>query len=129
MGRHAARAIEAKVVSKQMIEWLDELRPGDPIHTEFSIPSQATGMGLTPAPRGELGHWITIKNRKIENYQAIVPTTWNGSPRDDNGNPGPFEQALADTPVLDENNPIEIGRVIRSFDPCLACSIHIIKTA
>jgi len=128
MGRHAARAIEAKIVSKKMIEWLDELEPGKPVHTTFNIPNNASGKGLTAAPRGELGHWITIKNKKIDNYQAIVPTTWNGSPRDDNGNPGPFEQALINTPVVDSNNPIEIGRVIRSFDPCLACSIHVIET-
>jgi Ni,Fe-hydrogenase I large subunit len=128
MGRHAARAIEAKIVSKRMIDWLDELVPGKPIHTKFDIPDDASGKGLTAAPRGELGHWIKIKNKKIKNYQAIVPTTWNGSPRDDNGNPGPFEQALIHTPVSDSDNPIEIGRVIRSFDPCLACSIHVIKT-
>jgi len=120
MGRHAARAIEAKLISKQMIQWLDELEPGQPVHNKFEIPKTATGQGLTAAPRGELGHWIEIKN-----YQAVVPTTWNGSPRDDNGNPGPFEQALVNTPVVDSTNPIEIGRVIRSFDPCLACSIHI----
>ena len=128
MGRHATRAIEAKIVSGKMIEWLDELEPGKPIHNKFDIPNNARGKGLTAAPRGELGHWITIKNKKIANYQAIVPTTWNGSPRDDNGNPGPFEQALINTPVADSNNPIEIGRVIRSFDPCLACSIHVIRT-
>jgi len=129
MGRHAARAIEAKIVSKQMLSWLDELEPDKPIHTKFEIPDEASGEGLTSAPRGELGHWITIKNKKIKNYQAIVPTTWNGSPRDDNGNPGPFEIALLNTPVTDQNNPIEIGRVIRSFDPCLACSIHVIETS
>jgi len=128
MGRHAARAIESKIVSQQMLSWLDELVPGEPVHTKFNIPNTAQGKGLTAAPRGELGHWIKIKNKKIENYQAIVPTTWNGSPRDDNGNPGPFEQALANTPVADSSNPIEIGRVIRSFDPCLACSIHTIET-
>jgi len=127
MGRHAARAIEAKIVSQQMLSWLHELEPGKPIHTEFTIPDNGSGKGLTSAPRGELGHWIKIKNKKIDLYQAIVPTTWNGSPRDDNGNPGPFEQALVNAPVADQHNPIEIGRVIRSFDPCLACSIHVIE--
>jgi Ni,Fe-hydrogenase I large subunit len=126
MGRHAARVIEAKIVAERMMEWLDALKPGEPIHTAFKIPKSASGKGLTSAPRGELGHWITIKNKKIDNYQAIVPTTWNGSPRDDEGKPGPFEVALVDTPVKDHDNPIEIGRVIRSFDPCLACSIHIL---
>ncbi len=128
MGRHAARAIEAKIVSGKMLKWLNEIEPGKPIHNEFDIPKEASGKGLTAAPRGELGHWISIKNKKIDNYQAIVPTTWNGSPRDDNGNPGPFEQALVNTPVADLDNPIEVGRVIRSFDPCLACSIHVIRT-
>lgn len=128
LGRHAARAIEAKVISTQMFKWLDELVPGEPIHTPFEIPDEAMGKGLTSAPRGALGHWVKIKNKRIENYQAIVPTTWNGSPRDDQGNPGPIETALENTPVVDEMNPIEIGRVVRSFDPCLACSIHVLNT-
>ena len=109
-----------------MINWLDELKPGEPVYNAFTIPDTARGKGLTSAPRGELGHWISIKNKKIENYQAIVPTTWNGSPRDDNEIPGPMETALVDTEVADLNNPIEIGRIIRSFDPCLACSVHMI---
>ncbi len=126
MGRHAARAIEAKIVAENMFEWIEELRPDEPICIPSEIPDEARGMGLTAAPRGELGHWIVIKNKKISNYQAIVPTTWNASPRDDDGNPGPLEIALLDTPVADSDNPIEIGRVIRSLDPCLACSIHMI---
>jgi len=126
LGRHAARALETKIVADNMQKWADELIPGEPVHTQFKIPSSSTGMGLTDAPRGVLGHWITIENKKIANYQAVVPTTWNGGPRDDSGNMGPFEQALIGTPVVDPKNPIEIGRVIRSFDPCLACAIHII---
>ncbi len=128
LGRHAARAIEAKIVATNMFKWIDELRPGDPVCNKSEIPDEGKGVGLTSAPRGELGHWISIKNKKIENYQAIVPTTWNASPRDDEGNPGPLEEALLNTPVKDPNNPIEIGRVIRSFDPCLACSIHFISS-
>lgn len=126
LGRHAARALECKVVADNMQKWADELVPGEPVHNEFKIPNSSKGMGLTAGPRGALGHWITIENKKIANYQAVVPTTWNGSPRDDNGNMGPFEQALIGTPVADPENPIEVGRVIRSFDPCLACAIHII---
>jgi len=126
MGRHAARALECKMVADNMQKWADELVPGGPVHNKFNIPGSSSGMGLTAGPRGELGHWITIKNRKIDNYQAVVPTTWNGGPRDDNGNMGPFEQALMGTPVADPENPIEVGRVIRSFDPCLACAVHII---
>jgi hydrogenase large subunit len=83
-------------------------------------------MGLTDAPRGALGHWISIKGKKIQNYQAVVPTTWNASPKDDRGNRGPMEQALMGTKVSDPDNPIELVRVVRSFDPCLACAIHLI---
>lgn len=126
LGRHAARALESKIVADNMQKWADELVPGEPVHNEFKIPRSGSGMGLTDAPRGVLGHWINIENYKIANYQAVVPTTWNGGPRDDNGNMGPFEQALIGTPVADPENPIEVGRVIRSFDPCLACAIHII---
>jgi len=126
LGRHAARALEAKMVADNMAQWVAELIPDDPVHNEYKIPRKSQGMGLTAGPRGELGHWISIDNYRIENYQAVVPTTWNGGPRDDNGNLGPFEQALMGTPVSDSSNPIEIGRVIRSFDPCLACAVHLI---
>ncbi len=124
MGRHAARALEAKMLVDRIEGWLDEIDLDGPVHTKYSIPEESKGKGLTEGPRGSLGHWIKIDNYRISNYQAIVPTTWNGSPRDDNGNPGPFEQALIGTPVADIKNPIEPARVIRSFDPCLACAIH-----
>ncbi len=127
MGRHAARALELKLVTDKMIEWVDQLDPGKPVHNKFDIPKTGEGMGLTEGGRGSLGHWISIDNWRIANYQAVVPTTWNGGPRDDNGNMGPFEQALMGTPVADVNNPIEVGRVIRSFDPCLACAVHIME--
>ncbi len=127
LGRHAARAIEAKIVADQMAKWVMELKPGEPVHTDFEIPESGEGMGITDAPRGALGHWITIKNHKIDNYQAVVPTTWNGSPRDDKGQPGPFEQALEGTKVRDEKNPFELVRIVRSFDPCLACAIHVVN--
>ncbi|MCF8261135.1 MAG: nickel-dependent hydrogenase large subunit [Melioribacteraceae bacterium] len=126
LGRHAARAIEAKIISDYMAEWVLELKPGEPVHTPFEIPESAEGMGITEAPRGSLGHWITIKDHKISNYQAVVPTTWNGGPRDDKGQPGPFEQALEGTKVKDPNNPFELVRIVRAFDPCLACAIHVV---
>ena len=126
LGRHAARALEAKVLADRMEGWLDEIDLDGPVHTKYSIPQKSKGKGLTEGPRGALGHWITIDNYRISNYQAVVPTTWNGSPRDDNGVPGPFEQALIGTPVADIKNPIEPARVIRSFDPCLACAVHVI---
>jgi hydrogenase large subunit len=128
LGRHAARALETKVVADKCAEWVMQLNPSKPVHTKFEIPEQSTGMGLTCAPRGALGHWITIKGKKIDNYQAVVPTTWNASPRDDKNQLGPIEQALIGTPVADPDNPIEPLRVVRSFDPCLACAIHILDT-
>jgi hydrogenase large subunit len=127
MGRHAARALELSILTDRMDEWVDELDPAAPVHTKFSIPKTSEGMGLTEAARGSLGHWISIDNFRIANYQAVVPTTWNGGPRDDAGNMGPYEQALIGAPVADPKNPIEIGRIIRSFDPCLACAVHIVE--
>jgi Ni,Fe-hydrogenase I large subunit len=127
LGRHAARALETKLVADKCAEWVMQLDPSKPVHTPFQIPEESTGMGMTDAPRGALGHWITIKGRKIDNYQAVVPTTWNASPRDDKNQPGPIEQALIGTPVADPDNPIEPLRVVRSFDPCLACAIHILE--
>jgi Ni,Fe-hydrogenase I large subunit len=125
LGRHAARALETKVVADKCADWVMQLDPSKPVHTKFEIPDQSTGMGLTDAPRGALGHWISIKDKKIDRYQCVVPTTWNASPKDDKKQPGPIEQALMGTPVVDSDNPIEPCRVVRSFDPCLACAIHI----
>lgn len=124
MGRHAARAIEAKIVADKCAEWVDELVPGKPSFKDFDIPKTGSGTGLTEAPRGALGHWLTIRNHKIERYQCVVPTTWNCSPRDDKEIPGPVEQALEGAPVADEKNPLEAARIVRSFDPCIACAVH-----
>ncbi|MDD5448653.1 MAG: nickel-dependent hydrogenase large subunit [Actinomycetota bacterium] len=126
LGRHLARALDTKIVADSMAEWVLELKPSEPAHVSFEIPDEATGMGLVEAARGALGHWIEIKEKKISNYQCVVPTTWNLSPRDDAGNPGPAEQALIGTKIKDENNPFEIVRIVRSFDPCLACAIHLV---
>jgi len=126
LGRHAARAIECKVVADAMAEWVLQLKPGEPSCARFELPDSARGMGLTGAPRGALGHWIEIKDGVIASYQAVVPTTWNCSPRDDEGQPGPCEQALEGTVVRDAENPFELVRIVRSFDPCLACSIHMV---
>jgi hydrogenase large subunit len=127
LGRHAARAIETKIVADKMAEWVLEIKLGQPVHIPFEIPERSTGMGLTDAPRGALGHWIKIENKKIANYQCVVPTTWNGSPRDDKGQPGPFEQAMEGTKIKDPDNPYELVRIVRSFDPCLACAIHVVN--
>ncbi|MBU4240199.1 MAG: nickel-dependent hydrogenase large subunit [Actinomycetia bacterium] len=124
--RHAARAIECKVIADEMDKWLDQLKPGKPIWDKKGIPGEAHGRGLLEAARGALGHWIHIKGKKIEDYQCVVPTTWNASPRDKEGNRGPIERSLVGIPVPDPDNPINVVRCIRSFDPCLACAIHII---
>ncbi len=126
LGRHAARALYTKFLADSMPEWLLQLKPGEPAYIDYTIPDEAFGMGLVDGARGALGHWIEIKDKKIANYQCVVPSTWNMSPKDDNGQPGPVEQALIGTTIKDENNPFEIGRIIRSFDPCLACAIHVI---
>ncbi|NQU73277.1 MAG: nickel-dependent hydrogenase large subunit [Candidatus Omnitrophica bacterium] len=126
LGRHAARAIECKIVADAMAGWITELKPGEPIYTEYEIPQEAEGAGMTDAPRGSLGHWITIKDKKIERYQIITPTSWNASPKDDKDQPGPIEQAVIGTKIKDKENPFEIVRIIRAFDPCLACSVHLI---
>lgn len=126
LGRHLARALSAKVIADQLESWALQLKPGEPTYVEYEIPEEAHGMGIIEGTRGALGHWIEIKNKKIANYQAVVPTTWNASPMDDNGQHGPIEQALIGAKVKDEKNPFEIVRIIRAFDPCLACAIHVV---
>ena len=128
LGRHAARALETKIVADAMVGWLEQLTPGEPAAVEIEIPDEGAGAGLTEAPRGALGHWIEIRDKVISHYQLVVPTTWNGSPHDKTGTPGPIEQALIGTKVKDRDNPFEIVRIIRSFDPCLACSVHVMTT-
>jgi hydrogenase large subunit len=117
LGRIAARAEECKIVADAMDRWILELKPGAPSCTAVSVPDEVQGFGLTEAPRGALGHWISIKDQKIDNYQVVAATIWNASPRDDMGSPGPIEQALIGTPVKDIKNPFNVARVVRSFDP------------
>jgi hydrogenase large subunit len=127
MGRNLARALETKLIADTMVDWVLELKPGDPAYISYELPEESTGMGLVGAARGALGHWIEIKEGKIANYQVITPSTWNISPRDDEDKPGPLEQALTGTKIKDEDNPFEIVRIIRAFDPCLACSVHLLS--
>lgn len=127
LGRHAARALCALLIVRQLEDWVLQLKPGEPAYVEYEIPEEAQGVGIVDAARGALGHWIVIKDRKIANYQCVVPTTWNASPKDDMGNPGPMEQALLGTKVKDEENPFEIVRIVRSFDPCIACAVHLLN--
>ncbi len=127
LGRHASRAIEAKLICQQAKTWLDQLDKGGDPRSAYEIPETGEGEGLTEAPRGALGHWIVVKDKKIQNYQCVVPTTWFCGPRDDKGVKGPVEQALIGTPISDNKNPIEAARVVRSFDPCIACAVHVVE--
>lgn len=133
VARHASRAIETKQVVDACYKWCDQLlsemtKPGFKIHdTEhWEIPESGQGVGFYEPPRGALGHWINIQDKKIENYQCVVPSTWNASPRCNNEIRGQYEESLIGCPVPDPDNPINIVRIIRSFDPCLACAIHLI---
>jgi hydrogenase large subunit len=135
LGRVAARGIETQVLAEQLDAWILQLdanmRSGDlSIHNNTrwdpaTWPAKASGWGSTEAPRGSLAHWVAIENGKIANYQAVVATTWNGSPRDAAGQLGAWEQALIGTPVADPARPVEILRTVHSFDPCMACSVHL----
>jgi [NiFe] hydrogenase large subunit/hydrogenase large subunit len=136
LGRVAARALETVYMLDLMDKWIGELagnmESGDlRIHEgakwdPSTWPAEAEGWGFHEAPRGALGHWIRIKDRKIENYQAVVPSTWNAGPRDGQGQPGPYEASLEGTPVADPEQPLELLRTIHSFDPCLACAVHVV---
>jgi Ni,Fe-hydrogenase I large subunit len=124
MGRHLARGLEAIWLSRQITRWLDEIEIDGPPAQDYALPKQGQGYGLTEAPRGALGHWLVIDNYRIKRYQCVVPTTWNCSPRDDKGVPGPVEKALEGTTLKDPKQPLEAGRIVRSFDPCIACAVH-----
>jgi len=124
LGRHLARGLETRWVARQALAWLGELEIDGFPARDFSIPRTGCGYGLTEAPRGALGHWLTIEDYRIKQYQCVVPTTWNCGPRDDRGQPGPVEQALAGTSIENPAQPIELGRIVRSFDPCIACAVH-----
>lgn len=135
LGRTAARAVETLIMINKMSNWLDALvaniQTGDySIHNNekwepSTWPSHARGYGFHEAPRGALGHWVVIENRNIKNYQAVVPTTWNASPRDSAGVRGQYEESLIGTPIADPQRPLEILRTMHSFDPCMACAVHL----
>jgi hydrogenase large subunit len=129
MDRHLARAHEALKVAYAMQQWVEQLDPGGAVHKRYSVPTTASAFGATEAPRGALAHWIRIASEKIANYQVVTPTCWNASPRDKAGARGPIEEALVGTPVLDIDQPIEVLRVIHSFDPCLSCAVHVMRPA
>lgn len=124
MDRHLARAQEARQLAMAMGDWLNQLQPGQAVFSQPHIPVTGAGIGLTEAARGALGHWTQIINSKLSGYQIITPTCWNCSPRDDQSVPGPLEQALLGVSVADSAQPVEVLRIVHSFDPCLACAVH-----
>ncbi|HET7219680.1 MAG TPA: nickel-dependent hydrogenase large subunit [Vicinamibacterales bacterium] len=136
LGRVAARGIETQVLAEKMDAWVDalaanmgsgELRIHDNSKWDPSTwPAEASGAGFHEAPRGALGHWVQIRNGTISNYQCVVPSTWNAGPRDAKGRRGPYEEALIGTPVADPKRPVEILRTVHSFDPCMACGVHVV---
>ncbi len=132
LGRTAARALETKLVADQTEVWVGDLianvKKGDTrTWTRCDIPSKACeGRGMTEPPRGALGHWVRIDKGVIANYQAVVPSTWNCSPRDKAGKRGPYEESLIGTKLAKADQPLEIIRTIHSFDPCMACAVHVI---
>ena len=135
LGRTAARGLESKLLADWGLEFYDKLitniKNGDTRMANMdkwapkTWPKEAKGVGYMEAPRGGLAHWIVIKDKKTANYQMVVPTTWNASPRDPKGQMSAYESALIGTPIADPNNPVEILRTIHSFDPCLACAVHL----
>ncbi len=131
LGRTAARGIEALAIGNRMQNWIMELvanlKDGDTkTYEPYKMPEKAMGVGLNDVPRGSLGHWVEIEDKKIKNYQYVVPSTWNLCPRDGTGKLGPVEESLIGTPVADPQKPLEVLRTVHSFDPCIACGVHVI---
>jgi len=139
LGRVAARGIETQLLAEKMEDWVDqladnmgrrELRIHDNSKWEPATwPRECSGAGFHEAPRGALGHWVHIDRGQIANYQCVVPSTWNAGPRDAAGQRGPYEEALIGTPIADPSQPIEILRTVHSFDPCMACGVHVVDVA
>jgi len=138
LGRTLARTLETKVIADQMSTWHSELmtniNAGD-LNTHNSSrfdpttwPVLGQGAGYTEAPRGALAHWVVVRNGVIDNYQCVVPSTWNAGPRDSQGKDGPYEAALRGHQLFDSNQPLEILRTIHSFDPCMACAVHLLDS-
>lgn len=125
LSRVTARLLEIARVVPAMERWVRELRPGEPFCAHGRLPQEGAGQGLAEAARGSLGHWVEVRHGRIHNYQIVAPTTWNFSPRDGAGVPGPLERALVGTPVGEgEDPPLAVQHVVRSFDPCMVCTVH-----
>ena len=131
LGRTAARGIEALVIGQRLGTWINALvgqvKNGDAAtYQAWEMPDKGEGFGLNDVPRGSLGHWIKIEGGKIKKYQYVVPSTWNLCGRDKNKKKGPLEEALIGTPIADPKKPLEVLRTVHSFDPCIACGVHVI---
>ncbi len=123
--RVVARLLEIALVTLALERWVEQIDPGETFCTHGDLPNSCRGIGLTEAARGSLGHWLRISNGTIENYQIVAPTTWNFSPRDASGTPGALEQALVGAPLRSgETEPVSVQHIVRSFDPCLVCTVH-----
>lgn len=127
MDRILARAQEAAMLVELLSEWIGQLVPGADAYVDVRLPLSGAGVGLTEAPRGALGHWLQYAAGKITRYQIVTPTCWNASPSDDRGTPGPMERALMGTDVARAAEPIELLRIVHSFDPCLSCAVHAVE--
>ncbi|SEF91828.1 hydrogenase large subunit [Bryocella elongata] len=137
MGRIAARAIEAGIIIGEVETWINKLEDNlghgnvrihdGAMWNPDNWPKSCAGFGLEEAPRGSLGHWIEIEDKKIANYQAVVPSTWNAGPRDGTGQRGAYEQSLLNTPIANPDRPLEVLRTVHSFDPCMSCAVHVVQ--
>jgi hydrogenase large subunit len=128
MDRHRARAKEALLLAEEMESWRQALALNTSAYSPWTIPTgTVSATGLTEAPRGALGHWLSIQNSKLSHYQVITPTCWTISPRDSQNQRGPLEQALIGTPIENVDKPIEALRVVHSVDPCLDCATHVMR--
>jgi hydrogenase large subunit len=136
MDRHMARALETQKVANAMLSWTSQLGVGGSEYTPVTAPYSKAGEGLTEAPRGALGHWMSTNASttlapngmpSIAQYQIITPTCWNASPKDTSGVRGPLEQSLIGTPVSNASQPVEVLRVVHSFDPCMSCAVHVMR--
>ncbi|THF65347.1 nickel-dependent hydrogenase large subunit [Pseudothauera rhizosphaerae] len=124
LARVLCRLLELTRVLPAMEAWVQALTPGEPFCAHGALPDEGAGCGLVEAARGGLGHWLTIRHGRIAGYQIIAPTTWNFSPRDAAGTPGALEQALAGLPMDDARKSLVVQHVVRSFDPCMVCTVH-----
>ncbi|MDF2557683.1 MAG: Ni/Fe hydrogenase [Bacillales bacterium] len=127
MDRTIARALEAKKITRIIKILLQQIIPGVDVQKKYELPELTTGRGLVDTTRGALGHWLKIRDNKISSYQIITPSTWDFSTRDDNGFRGTAEEALVGTPIQNPDKPAEIGRILRSFDPCMSCATHVYR--